>query len=347
MNTPTTTPLQELQTGQAQWQQEMRIPIRQVQVPEGRIGADRYEEGDFLDLVASILTNGLLSPIVVGRGWKLISGLNRLRAYRHITDELHIPGYDTIPARTVITDAHTEVRIEADENLMRQQLGPADAMAMIAAHEASGLSYRAARDLVSTQTGWSKTALNDAKIAEKRLEQDIEAAYETGDAVLIAAAKQSSAALASAPTKTQGVKEARAIMDAAQEQVAPQPAPATPAAQPEQRAGDGGATVTDISSRARQGSEHTAEIEADTAAGDREADGEPFPLPAPAPQPTIGEKQWARIFHVLAPEAGAMGDLDVTEGAAVFASLSAEYQEQVLRVVEMVSRAAGPVEVAA
>ncbi|MGO9571927.1 MAG: ParB N-terminal domain-containing protein [Desulfomonilaceae bacterium] len=83
---------------------------------------NRYRKhlGNLLPLMDSIGALGLLHPILVNSKSRLISGARRLEACNRL-------GWKTIPARVVDLD---ELRAEHDENLVRQDFLPSEAVAI-------------------------------------------------------------------------------------------------------------------------------------------------------------------------------------------------------------------------
>jgi ParB family chromosome partitioning protein len=92
------------------------VPIDSVRVE------DRYRKhlGNLLPLMDSIRALGLLHPILVNSKSRLISGARRLEACKRL-------GWKTIPARVVDLD---ELRAEHDENVVRQDFLPSEAVSI-------------------------------------------------------------------------------------------------------------------------------------------------------------------------------------------------------------------------
>lgn len=99
----------------------------------------RRELGDLSDLKASMTTLGLLHPIVVTDGHRLIAGARRLRAAREL-------GWPSVPVRIIKTldDAVSLLRAERDENTCRKDFLPSEAVAL--ARDLEPLEQRAAKD---------------------------------------------------------------------------------------------------------------------------------------------------------------------------------------------------------
>lgn len=79
------------------------------------VGDDRRTVRDVTGLVASIEEVGLLQPIVVTDGLRLVAGRHRLEAYRKL-------GRSVIPARVVTLSEIDAQLAEIDENLARNEL---------------------------------------------------------------------------------------------------------------------------------------------------------------------------------------------------------------------------------
>jgi ParB/RepB/Spo0J family partition protein len=81
---------------------------------------------DIADLVQSIERRGLLQPIIIDDGNRLIAGRRRLEAYRHL-------GRTTIPTRRLVdlTDVDRKL-VELDENIRRQDINWKDKALAIA-----------------------------------------------------------------------------------------------------------------------------------------------------------------------------------------------------------------------
>lgn len=299
------------------WQAETRVHIDQVTVPENRVGADRYSDSDLRELVASILANGLIQPITVNVDRELVSGLNRLRAFRHITHTLKIPGYVTIPARTVNADGDTQVIVEAHENIVRRDLADKDSRAMVERARQAGMSRTAAIKHVAELTGRPESEL-DQDVRLKDLERDVEAAVRSGNPREVAAAKEVSRLLANKQTR-ETFKEGRRIMAAARTEGTAPAVPSVPAGRGERPVVESeGATVTDLTARATV----PAAVPADATTTDS--------VPAPAKVAlTSGQAAWRRHFLLIAQEAAALEAMDEADAAAGFAALPVELQEQV------------------
>ena len=88
-------------------------------------------DGKFIELLESIQANGLLHPIVVwkqpGGGLMILSGHNRVRAYKALYEKTGENKYRTIPA-TVLTDlSESEAHeIVVDSNFVQRNLTPSE-----------------------------------------------------------------------------------------------------------------------------------------------------------------------------------------------------------------------------
>jgi ParB-like chromosome segregation protein Spo0J len=85
----------------------------------------RKDMGDIAALAASIKVNGLLHPIVMTKGKKIIAGARRIEAATSL-------GWKTIPATVVsnIKDAAALLAAERDENTCRKDFAPSEAVAL-------------------------------------------------------------------------------------------------------------------------------------------------------------------------------------------------------------------------
>ena len=94
----------------------------QVHIEDISIG-DRHrgDLGDINSLAESIQAVGLLHPVVVTPDHRLIAGLRRLKACQSL-------GWDTVPVRVV--DTEELLRAEHDENAVRKDFTPSEAVAI-------------------------------------------------------------------------------------------------------------------------------------------------------------------------------------------------------------------------
>lgn len=85
----------------------------------------RKDFGDLSALAASIENVGLLQPVVITPGLRLVAGERRIRAALSL-------GWDTIPARVVsnLTEAADLLRAERDENICRQEMTVSERVAL-------------------------------------------------------------------------------------------------------------------------------------------------------------------------------------------------------------------------
>jgi ParB family chromosome partitioning protein len=91
------------------------LHLQNIRVDSIKVGKRMRPLGDIDALIASIREVGLLTPIVVTRGRRLISGLHRLAAFKAL-------GRRTIPA-IVLAVSRDEAQLrEIDENLARKDL---------------------------------------------------------------------------------------------------------------------------------------------------------------------------------------------------------------------------------
>lgn len=285
------------------WQAETRVHIDQVTIPEDRVGADRYSGRDLHKLVASILANGLIQPITVNAKRELVSGLNRLRAFRHITHTLKIPGYVTIPARTVNADETTQVIVEVHENTVRRELADKDARAMVERARAAGMSRAAAVKHVAELTGQVPSTLEEG-VRIDELAADVDAAMRSGKPTEVEAAKRVSRLLADRQSE-EALMEGRRIMAAAR-------AGTTTGPMERQTGANDGATVTNLTARQNA----------------------PASTSPSTVKPPAGEVAWKRHFLLIAQEAAALEAMDVSEAACVFAALPENFQARVRATVE-------------
>lgn len=95
------------------------VPIDQIKIPPDRLTSTLSEE-EFTALTESIRAQGLICPILLtpeGSDLILVSGLNRLRAYKTI-------GYTTIPAIITTADPTRAAILNITENLARGKTNP-------------------------------------------------------------------------------------------------------------------------------------------------------------------------------------------------------------------------------
>jgi len=83
----------------------------------------RKDLGCIDDLVESIRNNGLIQPIVVDRDGDLVAGERRLVAVQRL-------GWKTIPTVIVDLDDYERLRVEEDENTIRKDFTPSEAVAI-------------------------------------------------------------------------------------------------------------------------------------------------------------------------------------------------------------------------
>ena len=89
------------------------IPISEIEVGE-RV-RQLVKEDSMEELAQSIEANGLLQPIVLTEGRKLVAGFRRLEATKRL-------GHDSIAATIIpdISDAEIQLRLELEENVRRE-----------------------------------------------------------------------------------------------------------------------------------------------------------------------------------------------------------------------------------
>jgi N6-adenosine-specific RNA methylase IME4/ParB-like chromosome segregation protein Spo0J len=119
------------------------VPVKSIRV-ENRF---RKQLGDLTPLVDSIRALGLLHPILVNREHRLIAGARRLGACKQL-------GWRVIPARVIDLD---ELRAEHDENVVRQDFLPSEAVGIKRAMEE--LERQRARDRMSEGGKLSKKGM--------------------------------------------------------------------------------------------------------------------------------------------------------------------------------------------
>jgi ParB family chromosome partitioning protein len=123
----------------------------------------RYFAGDKLaELAASILERGLLQPIVVRRraegGYQLLAGERRFRAAQLV-------GLDRLPA--VVRESGDALEIALIENLQREDLGPLEEAAALAALiERHGYSHREIADLLGKSRPYVSNTLALTRLPE-------------------------------------------------------------------------------------------------------------------------------------------------------------------------------------
>ena len=132
-----------------------RVRIQDIAV-NGRF---RRDLGDLTSLTASIRDLGLLHPVVVTSHFRLIAGARRLEACRQL-------GWTDIPVH--IVDLEDLLRAEYDENVVRKDFLPSEAVAIKKALEP--LEHKRARErqaMAGRSYGNGKhSALGSAKLAE-------------------------------------------------------------------------------------------------------------------------------------------------------------------------------------
>lgn len=97
------------------------LPVESILV-KGRV---RASVADVADLVESISRIGLLHPVVVDDGGRLVAGERRLAAVREI-------GWRTVPVTVVSSlDDALRAQAESDENVCRRPFSPAEAVRMV------------------------------------------------------------------------------------------------------------------------------------------------------------------------------------------------------------------------
>lgn len=94
---------------------ELEPSVALVPVNDVIVGDDRRAVRDVAALVASIREVGLLQPIVITEGLRLVAGRHRLEAFRQL-------GRMSIPARIVSLSEVDAQLAEIDENLARHEL---------------------------------------------------------------------------------------------------------------------------------------------------------------------------------------------------------------------------------
>jgi len=105
----------------------------------------RKHFGDLKPLMDSISELGLLHPIVVNLDYRLIAGARRLEACRSL-------GWTEIPCRVVNLD-DLELRAEYDENVVRENFLPSEAVAIKKALEPLERAKSEQRRLEGVKTG--------------------------------------------------------------------------------------------------------------------------------------------------------------------------------------------------
>ena len=117
----------------------LRVPIRNIAV-NGRF---RRDLGDLTSLTASILSLGLLHPVVVTSDLRLIAGARRLEACRQL-------GWTDIPVH--IVDLEDLLRAEHDENVVRKDFLPSEAVAIKKALEPTERERARERQVIAGRT---------------------------------------------------------------------------------------------------------------------------------------------------------------------------------------------------
>ncbi len=100
----------------------MKIAINEIEIPE----RFRKDIGDLTDLIKSISEIGLLHPVVINENNQLVAGQRRLLACKKL-------GWQEIPATLI--DLDNLVRGEHDENTIRKDFTPSEAVAIWEAME--------------------------------------------------------------------------------------------------------------------------------------------------------------------------------------------------------------------
>jgi N6-adenosine-specific RNA methylase IME4 len=90
-----------------------QILIQEIKVPKNRLR--QVDEAKVCEIVESISQIGLLQPIIIDKGNKLVSGAHRLEAYK-------ILKHKTIPANIINLPKLKTTLAEIDENLKRNEL---------------------------------------------------------------------------------------------------------------------------------------------------------------------------------------------------------------------------------
>jgi ParB family chromosome partitioning protein len=128
--------------------------------------------GDLRSLAESMTEVGLLHPIVVTEGLRLIAGCRRLAAARLL-------GWLEVPVTVIasITEADVILRAEDDENLCRKDFTPTEARELKQAREA--LLIPMARGRQGTRTDLAD-ATTSAQVEQKSARTDRVAAQGTG-----------------------------------------------------------------------------------------------------------------------------------------------------------------------
>lgn len=143
----------------------------------------RKDLGCIDDLVESIRNNGLIQPIVVDRDGDLVAGERRLVAVQRL-------GWKTIPTVIVDLDDYERLRVEEDENTIRKDFTPTEAVAIRNARLArekerakerqgartdkhpANFAEGEARKLAASGTGYSHTTLDKVAAVEEAAAAD-------------------------------------------------------------------------------------------------------------------------------------------------------------------------------
>ncbi len=107
----------QMELPDAREEEQVNFPRLNVQIRHLKIGPRLREDlGDVAELALSIKTHGLLHPIIVDDGNRLVAGLRRVEAYKLL-------GRKTIEARRLSDLSDAERReIELEENVRRKDL---------------------------------------------------------------------------------------------------------------------------------------------------------------------------------------------------------------------------------
>lgn len=143
------------------------IPIDAITIGE------RYRQdlGDLTELAESIRQVGLLHPIVITSDNNLVAGQRRLEVLRAL-------GYTDIPCRVI--DPELLLRAEHDENTVRKDFTPTEALAIAKALEAYEREQAAARKRAGARRGGRKEGSSNLEEPRKAREARTRAAKATG-----------------------------------------------------------------------------------------------------------------------------------------------------------------------
>lgn len=118
----------------------------------------RRDLGDLEGLIESIGALGLLHPVVVDRGGRLVAGLRRLRACEAL-------GWTSVPVTVVDLDGRKSLRAEHDENAVRKDFLPSEAVAIARAMRETEQAAARDRQLAGLRRG--QKSARAAKLAER------------------------------------------------------------------------------------------------------------------------------------------------------------------------------------